>query len=205
MTTVIQKKENLFFFNRLDKKSWRLGAGSFLEMVIYFENAPEAQELQIDLVGRAARLQIIGLIKTSGQTKTKLKIRVLHQAPQTQSQILIKAVAEGSSEAVIEVLAHLQRGAKGAITNEMINALLLSPTARAKPLPTLEIEENAVIAKHAATVGQLGAAQLFYLMSRGLSEEQAKKLLVDGFIQDIFEKIESPDLKKRLCLSLRKN
>ena len=81
--------------------------------------------------------------------------------------------------------------------------LLLSNTAEANSLPGLEILADDVKCSHGATVGRLDEDQLFYLMSRGISERKAQELLVFGFFEEIIEKLESDPLRQNLRQRIR--
>ena len=80
---------------------------------------------------------------------------------------------------------HVQRGAVGTDAYQQNRNLLLSPGARADTNPQLEIETDDVRCSHGATVGPIDEEQLFYLTSRGMTEEEAKALIVRGFIEPI--------------------
>jgi len=82
-------------------------------------------------------------------------------------------------------MAVLQRGARGADAAINAKALLLSEDAKAQLMPYLEIDEQEVKATHATFVGPLDEEELFYARSRGLNEQEAQKLLIDGFLAPV--------------------
>jgi Fe-S cluster assembly protein SufD len=89
--------------------------------------------------------------------------------------------------------------ATGTDTYEINRNLLLSDGARADSIPNLEIETGEVVsAGHASATGRFDDEQLFYLMARGIPEEEARKLVVGGFFAELINKIPVPELRERL-------
>jgi Fe-S cluster assembly protein SufB len=80
-------------------------------------------------------------------------------------------------------------GAVGSKSNERCDALLLDETSRSDTYPYIEIDENNVTIGHEASVSKIGEEQLFYLMSRGLSEAEAATMIVSGFIEPIIKEL----------------
>jgi len=81
------------------------------------------------------------------------------------------------------------KGAKGVKSNVVCDALLLDPKSRSDTYPTIEIDEDDVTIGHEASVSKVGEEQLFYLMSRGLSEEEATSMVVSGFIEPLIKEL----------------
>lgn len=141
----------------------------------------------ISLAGKGASIKFLGLLLGSEDQGLKLKITVVHQAENTKSEVIIKSALWDRSQVFFDGLIKIEKGAKG--TNAWLAAhlLLLSQTSRGIAVPNLEILENDIKAGHAATVGRINDLELFYLMSRGISEEKAKQLIVEGFLQSIVD------------------
>ena len=139
----------------------------------------------ITLAGKGGSLKLLGLLLGNENKGLKLKITVSHIAENTTSEVIIKSALRDASSVFFDGLIKIEKGAKG--TNAWLAAhlLLLSQKARGIAVPNLEILENDIKAGHAATVGRINDLELFYLMSRGLPEEKAKGLIVDGFLQSI--------------------
>lgn len=112
-----------------------------------------------------------------------LKTEVIHRAQDTFSRTLARGVLDGDATSNYEGLVVIEKGAKNADTDLSERVILLSPQARAKAIPRLEVLENEVKAGHGATVGKIDEDQLFYLASRGLARDDAKKLIVRGFLE----------------------
>ena len=132
-----------------------------------------------------------------------------HQAPNCRSFQLFKGVLADFSRSSFEGKIMVRQPAQKTEAFQLNNNLLLNDHAHADSKPNLEIFADDVKASHGATVGQLDADQLFYLKTRGLSDEAAKNLLVYGYCEQIIEMINVPSLRaeisKRACNYLTKS
>ena len=147
----------------------------------------EEKELtyKVTLAGKGASIKFLGLLLGREEQSLKLNITVFHQAENTTSEVIIKSALKDTASVFFDGLIKIEPGAKG--TNAWLGAhlLLLSQKARGIAVPNLEILENDIKAGHAATVGKINELELFYLMSRGISENKAKGLIVDGFFESL--------------------
>ncbi len=115
--------------------------------------------------------------------------KVTHLAPYTTSQILSKSISKGTGRASYRGLVRMNANAHHAKSNVRCDALLLDEQARTDTYPTMRIENSQVEIGHEATVSKVGEEQLFYLMSRGLSENEAYSMIVNGFIEPITKEL----------------
>jgi Fe-S cluster assembly protein SufD len=194
-----------FLYNRLESVMRSKKPGEDIELVLLLDQAPQSKEMTINLVHESAYLNLVCLVLAKKDHKIPIKIKINHAAPRTESLVFLKGVAADSVEITAGVMAHIAKGARAAKTKVVMKMLLVGESAKAKPSPALEIEENEVTAGHAASVGRLDEEQLFYLMSRGLSKKEAEQLLINGFIEEVFEKIKTSSLKKELQKILKHN
>jgi Fe-S cluster assembly scaffold protein SufB len=141
------------------------------------------------LVGRGAKLNLVGAFFLSNNDEVKLDINIDHAAPDTNSDMLIKSVLTDRAIGNFYGLVKIKKGAKNTDTFFREDALLLSDTAKAEAIPSLEIDENEVKAGHASTVGPVDEEQLFYLQSRGITHKEAKALVVRGFLHPVLGKL----------------
>ncbi|MCH4885980.1 SufD family Fe-S cluster assembly protein [Acidaminobacter sp. JC074] len=118
-----------------------------------------------------------------------------HIGKKSQSDILGKGVLNGKSKKVFRGTLHFERGAVGSAGKEEEFVLLLSDDVKADSIPALMCTEDDVIGEHGASIGQLDEDRLFYLMSRGLSEHQAKLLVIQSSFKEIIEEISDEDTK----------
>ncbi len=114
--------------------------------------------------------------------------KVIHLASNTNSRIISKSVSKDGGRTSYRGLVRVAKGAKNVASSVKCDALLLDKQSRSDTYPTMKIEEQATIA-HEATVGRIGDEQLFYLMSRGLSESEALALIVLGFIAEFTKEL----------------
>ncbi len=109
--------------------------------------------------------------------------KVVHVAPYTTSTIVSKSISKENGRASYRGLLKVHKGAVGVRSSVRCDALLLDETSRTDTYPYIEIEEEQVTVGHEATVGKVGDDQIFYLMSRGISEAEALSMIVMGFIE----------------------
>jgi Fe-S cluster assembly protein SufD len=122
-----------------------------------------------------------------------------HIAPDCSSDLLFKVVVKDQAMSVHLGSVRVHSDARGTDAGQTVRNLILSEGAKAHPILPLEIEASDIRrCSHAATVGQVDEAQLFYLMSRGLSRQDAQKLIVDGFFEPVLEAIPLPAIQHRL-------
>ena len=142
-------------------------------------------EYIIKLTGTGAKVTLLALLLGRETQKVDLKTKIYHQSAQTTSKVIVKGALNDSAGVYFDGLVKIAPGAKG--TNAWLAAhiLLLSNKARGIAVPSLEILENDIKAGHATTVGRVNDMELFYLMSRGLTQQQATALIVQGFLNSI--------------------
>src|SRR5215204_3455002 len=115
--------------------------------------------------------------------------KVVHVAPNTSSQIISKSISKGTGRSSYRGLVKVYKGAENVCSNVVCDALLLDETSRTDTYPYMEIEEERVSIGHEATVSKVAEEQIFYLMSRGLSEDEAMSMIVNGFIEPIAKEL----------------
>ena len=111
--------------------------------------------------------------------------KMVHAAPETTSQIVSKSISKDGGRTTYRGLVHVDEGCHDVRSHVRCDALILDEESRSDTYPYMEIEEQDARIGHEATVSKVGEDQLFYLMSRGLSEEQAMGMIVNGFIEPI--------------------
>lgn len=143
--------------------------------------------IDVDLVGEGSSVDVLGLVMGKGKDERTLEVYITHSAPNTKSNVNVRAVLKGRSKFDFRGNVKILNGAKGADAYLRSDALLFGDAKMGDDTPALEILERDVKAGHAATIGKVDEAMLFYLMSRGISRKQAEKLLVEGFISPVKE------------------
>lgn len=125
-------------------------------------------------------------------------IDIDHIAPRSRSNMLYKGILEGKSRAVFNGRLHVEKAAQKILAHQANHNLLLSPDAEVYSKPELEIYAEDVVCKHGATTGQLSLDALFYLRSRGMSQNEAMSMLLQGFAEEILQQITYPGVKQRV-------
>ena len=149
------------------------------------------EKLEVVLAGEGACVEVVGLILGKGVEEKALEAYITHAAPNTKSNVNVRAVLRGRSTFSFRGDVKIEKGVKGADAYLRSDALLFDEAKMGDDTPALEILEPDVKAGHAATIGKVDEQMLFYLMSRGLSRKEAEKLLIEGFINPIREKLKS--------------
>jgi Fe-S cluster assembly protein SufB len=111
--------------------------------------------------------------------------KMVHAAPNTSSQIISKSVARGGGRTSYRGLVQIQEGAHGSKSTVKCDALLVDDISRSDTYPYVDVREDDSSIGHEATVSKIGADQLFYLMSRGIGEDEAMAMVVRGFVEPI--------------------
>jgi Fe-S cluster assembly protein SufB len=115
--------------------------------------------------------------------------KMIHFAPNTTSKVISKSISRGGGRSSYRGLLKVHKGATGVRSNTTCDALILDPQSRSDTYPSIEIDEDDVNIGHEASVSKVGEEQLFYLMSRGLSQEEATTMVVSGFIEPLVKEL----------------
>jgi len=141
------------------------------------------------LVGEGAHGEILSIAYAGDGQHQDTGGKVVHAAPRTTSSIVSKSISKGTGRATYRGLCKVYEGSNHAKSNVECDALLINDTSRTDTYPYIEIEERDANVGHEATVSKVGEEQLFYLMSRGMSEAEAMALIVRGFIEPIAKEL----------------
>jgi len=143
-------------------------------------------------------MRLDGLALVAGRQVADTHTLIDHAAPRGKSIQLHKCIADGSAHAIFSGKIMVHVGAAGTDSAQSSRNLLLSDKAHIDTQPQLEIFNDDVSCKHGATIGQIDADALFFLKSRGLTEERARNLLTHAFAAEIIVKIPVPSLVESL-------
>jgi Fe-S cluster assembly protein SufB len=141
------------------------------------------------LVGEGAHGEILSLAFASEGQHQDTGGKAIHVAPNTSSKITSKSISKNSGRASYRGLLEVQAGAENSRSNVVCDALLLDETSRSDTYPYIEIDAQDVSIGHEASVSRVGEEQLFYLMSRGMTEEEATSMVVSGFIEPLVKEL----------------
>jgi Fe-S cluster assembly protein SufD len=158
------------------------------------------QFTSVEYTGRGGQAELYGLYFADAGQHLEHRQLVDHSVPDCRSYVGYRGALQGDSAHAVWVGDVLIRAAAtGTETYEINRNLLLTDGARADSVPNLEIETGEVVsAGHASATGRFDDEQLFYLMARGITEAEARKLVVRGFFAELINKIPVPELRERL-------
>ncbi len=134
----------------------------------------------------------------SGSQRLNYTTRAIHFGKDSTSQMTTRAVMREEANAIINGITKIEHGATRSNGEQAEKVLMLSPKARGDANPILLIDEDDVMAGHAASVGQVNPEQVHYLMSRGISRAQAERLIIYGFLAPVVSDIPLEQLQTRL-------
>ncbi|MFN2483646.1 MAG: Fe-S cluster assembly protein SufB [Candidatus Limnocylindria bacterium] len=143
----------------------------------------------IYLVGERSHGEVLSIAFAGDGQHQDAGGKIIHAAPNTTSLITSKSISQGTGRTSYRGLVKVYPGCKRSKSTVRCDALLLSDEARSDTYPYMEIDEEDVTIGHEATVSKVGSEQLFYLMSRGLSEAEASAMIVNGFIEPIVKEL----------------
>ena len=180
-----------------NEKTWhfahqagRVDAGATLQWTVGGLGAKLAHIHQdVHLDGRGAQAQVNGVTFADNRQVLSYFTQQWHNAPDTRSDLLYKDVITDKARCVWRGMIKVAKEAQKTDGYQRNDALLLSDTCRIDAIPGLEIEADDVRCTHGATAGRVDREQIFYCMSRGLSEQEAMHVIVQGFLQVVSDRI----------------
>jgi Fe-S cluster assembly protein SufD len=158
--------------------------------------------IENDLAGQGATSRVTGAYFADGSQHLDYDTLQKHLAPNTTSDFAFKGALRDKATAVWRGMIRVEKDAQKTNAYQENRNLLLSRESHADSIPGLEIEANDVRCTHGATVSQVDRDELFYCMARGLSRGEAERLIVRGFYQEIFDRIELEPVRTALQTAL---
>jgi len=141
------------------------------------------------LVGEHAHGEILSIAFAGKGQHQDAGGKIIHNAPNTSSLITSKSICKNGGRSSYRGLLHVAKNAKNSKSKVVCDALILDNKSQTDTYPTMDIKNNKVKIEHEATVSKVSEKQLFYLISRGLSEKEASSLIVNGFIEPIVKEL----------------
>ncbi len=156
------------------------------------------QNVNVTFLGQNATSTISGAYLLKGKQHADTRLVVDHAVPHCTSRELFKCVMDGNARGIFQGKVIVRRDAQKTDGKQSTHALLLSETAEFDAKPELEIYADDVVCGHGATSGDLNHDHLFYIMSRGIPESEAKSLLIAAFVGEAIETVEHEALREAL-------
>jgi Fe-S cluster assembly protein SufD len=155
-------------------------------------------EVESVLTGPGGHSEMLGVYFTDGSQHFDHRSLQDHVAPHCTSDLLYKGALRDASRVVYSGLIHIAPGARGSDAFQTNRNVVLSDQAKADSIPNLEIENNDVRCSHAASVGPVSDDELFYLQTRGIPRDEAERLIVTGFFQEVLDRVPLEEVRTAL-------
>ncbi len=196
----------------LSERSWIFGAqrasvgrdASLDWVALGFGSARGRVRMETRLNGQGSEARVTGAYASHGRQHIDFDTTQEHAAPNTTSDLAFRGVLQGRSSAVWRGNIIVDPGAQKTDAFQESRNLLISKRAHADAIPGLEIQANDVRCTHAAAVAQVDPEQLFYLRSHGLPQEEAKRLVIEGFLAALVERFEEGQVREQLAGALER-
>ena len=156
--------------------------------------------LRIDTIfsGQGSQCNNLGVFLGKGKEHIDFTTNMHHNVENTTNDVLVDGILKDESSSVYRGLIKIEKQAQKTNSYLANHILKLGDKTLANSIPSLKIDANDVKASHGATVGQINEEHLFYLMARGLSRQEAEKLIVEGFFEPVIEKIPLGELREKI-------
>lgn len=141
------------------------------------------------LLGEGARCDHLGLAFANRGQWQDVGAKVFHLAPRTSSKVVSKSLSKAGGRTVYRGMLHIAPQAEDSVASISCDALLLDEKSTTETIPTMQVRTDRATVAHEARVGKLSTEDIFYVMSRGLSEEEAKAMIVNGFLEPIIREL----------------
>ena len=180
-----------------------LGPGSRLTgLVLLLGGRTVRHEATIRSNGEATRCALHGAFILSGRQEANIVTTVDHAAPGGETREIFKGVATGRAHGAFQGRIAVRPGAQKVDAHQLSRNLVLSPRAAIDTKPELEIYADDVKCSHGAAVGDLDEAALFYLRTRGIGREEARRILIEAFVREVVELVELPAVREHVLSRL---
>ena len=157
-------------------------SGSFGSHISYLY--PES-----DLVGQGAKAEFTGITFAGAGQNLDTGAKMVHLAPQTTSLISTKSISKGGGVSIYRSAVYIDKNAKGSKTSISCESLMLDPQSRSDTIPAMQIMTDECDVGHEAKIGRISSDAIFYLMSRGISEDDARSMIVSGFANPVSKEL----------------
>ena len=186
-TTVQNWYKNIY--NLVTKRAWVGEKGTMIWTDANLGSQVTMKYPGFILAGRGARGEMLSIALANKGQHLDVGSKAIHLAPDTKSVIISKSISLNGGRNSYRGLVQINRGARGAKSKVICDALILDKYSRSDTYPTNRINDNSATLEHEATVSKVGEEQMFYLMSRGLKEEAARSMIVNGFVEPVVKKL----------------
>ncbi len=164
--------------------------GGFISDVIH-------AKMDVMLKGEGSEVKMRAVAVSSDDNNQTIDVHITHQAPNTFGDMTNIGIANKRGKIVLNGVEKIEKGMKNANAFQTLKGIITSDTSIVEVNPILLIDEYDVKAGHGATIGKIEEDVLYYLKSRGLSQQEAEKLIINGFLRPVIDEIDDESLKER--------
>lgn len=195
-------------FNKSNSPSYRrsdfyVSEGAVVSDVFIEAGAAQTRaERNFRILGENVKCDSAILTKSSGFITHDVRTKQVHSVGKSHSNVLVKSILDGESKLAFMGLIDVCEAAQKTETYQSCRALLLSRKAKAQASPILEIMANDVSCSHGCAIARPDSEQIFYMKSRGLSEHEAQALLINGFANEVLDRISDSEFKSEVLSGL---
>ncbi len=154
-------------------------------------------KMHVDLLGEGAEVKMRAIALSSQENIQKIDVLIVHKAPNTFGDMTNIGIANQKGKIILNGVEKIEKGMKHANAFQTLKGIITSDQAVVEVNPILLIDEFDVKAGHGATIGKIQEDVLFYLRSRGLTQKQAEKMIINGFLKPVIDEIDDEPLKER--------
>lgn len=183
----------------------RVDAGGSVQVnVIYLGGRKNLSSIEIELVGDDSSAEINALYFASDHEKYDMNFVIRQMGKRTTSSMNVYGALGGSADKIFRGTLDFVKGCCGSVGNEKEEIILLSEGVRNRTVPLMLSGEDDVDGHHAASIGRMDEERLFYLMSRGLDEEEAKRLVLEATFAPVVNLIDNEELKSEIQAAINR-
>lgn len=176
-------------YNLVTKRAWVEEEGEMVWTDFNMGSKLTMKYPSFVLAGKGARGEMLSMAMATKDQHHDVGCKAIHLAPHTTSTIVSKSISKNGGRTSYRGLVSVGPKAKNSRSKVVCDALLLDSKSRSDTYPTNKIGNSETVFEHEASVSRIGEEQLFYLMARGLSEEEAGKMIVSGFVESLIKKL----------------
>ena len=170
-----------------------------LELIGGFVSDVIDAKMHVDLVGEGAEVKMRVVAVSSDDNKQTIDVLIIHKAPNTFGDMTNIGIANKRGKILLNGVEKIEKGMKHANAFQTLKGIIMSDQAIVEVNPILLIDEFDVKAGHGATIGKIAEDALYYLRSRGLTQREAEKLIINGFLKPVIDEIDDEPLKERFA------
>lgn len=202
---IIKKGQTKVIFDNgsLENCTFDVEENAALTYVFILSGGVKKTEILVRLLGKSSSSSVFGIFYGEKKDEFQIVIRTIHKASDSSGQTFVKGILDGESKCIFLGLVDIEKSASGSCDILRQDTLLLSSQSKVESLPHMEIKANNAAAKHSVTSSGLSDEQILYLQMRGIDPKTSRKLMIEGFLLEILNKLPRPKGRRYFDANLR--